>query len=261
MASIKDAVEECIRDNNSIIKFIVYAIPLFLCTQAIMSGNKPNSGLLLTGIILTSILTLGYMLKCTMNVADDKTMTVLPSFNVFEIFFIGLKGAIVLAPIAILSRLIGAFCVGLLANAPLPPNLIMIFSWIIWIIFGSFVYTGYLMYTRRGKVADAYNISAISKYCVDILIAVIFMKIFIAIVDLILILPVGYILWLFFGLVHPVSVFFLCIVAIFNISVMGHYFAQVAYEVIAIDEEKQAEEAKYTEMEKERIEKLKNNGL
>ena len=260
MASIKDAVEECIKDNNSVIKFIIYAIPLFLCTQAIMSGNKV-SGLLLAGIIFTSILTLGYMLRCTMNVADEKTMTVLPSFNVFGVFFTGLKGAIVLLPIAILSKLTGAFCVGLLAIAPLPPKLILVFSWIIWIIFGSFVYTGYLMYTRRGKVFDAYNIAAISKYCIDILIAVIFMKILVAIVDVILIVPVGYILWLFFGLTHPVSIFFLCLVSVFNISIMGHYLAQVAYEVIAIDEEEKAEDAKYAQMEKERIEKLRNNGL
>jgi hypothetical protein len=85
------------------------------------------------------------------------------------------------------------------------------------------------------------------------------MKIFVAIVDIILIVPMGYLLWLFFGLQHPISIFFVCGVVIFNISIMGHYLAQIAYEIIAIDEEAGAEEKKYAQMEKERLEGLKKN--
>lgn len=259
MASIKDAIEECITERNSLIKIFIYTIPLFLCTQAILSGMKPDSGLLIIGITLTSILMLGYMLKCTMNTADESSTKVLPSYNVFEVFFIGLKGAIVLAPIIIISKILAGLIIGLLANAWLPPNIAMVFSWIIWIIFGSFIYTSYLMYTRRGKALDAYNVLAIVKYCIDIIISVFFMKLLLAIADIILILPVGYILWLFLGLENPISIFFLCAVAMFNISAMGHYLAQIGYEIIAVDEEEKAEDKQYAQMEKERLEKLKND--
>lgn len=261
MASIRDAVDECIRERNSLLKFFVFAIPLFLCTQAILSGMKPDSGMLLIGCILTSVLLLGYMIKITLNVADESSTIVLPNLNIIVIFLIGLKGALVLAPVALISKILGALCIGLLANAPLPPQLTVVFSWIIGIIFGSFVYTSYLMYTRRGKVFDAFNVSAIFKYCVDILIAVFFMKILIAIIDIILILPIGYLLWLFLGIQNPVSIMFLCCVVVFNISLMGHYFAQIGYEIIAVDEEEKAEDLKYAQMEKERLEKLKNNNF
>ena len=260
MASIKDAVEETITDSNAILKIVFYTLPLYICAQSVISGVKPNSGLLLIGILFSSILLFGFMLKCTMNVASEDS-TVLPSFNILQVFFIGLKGAIVLLPIALLSKIFGTLCVGFLANAPLPPNLILIFSWIIWIIFASFVYTGYLLYTRRAKVFDAYNISAISKYCIDIFLGVVFMKFLIAIIDLILIAPVGYFIWLFLGFDNPISIFFLCAVAVFNIGLMGHYMAQMAYEIIAIDEEEKAEDAELARLEKERLEKIKNNNL
>ena len=259
MASIKDAIEECVLDKNSLVKFVIYAIPLFLCAQAIMSGNSPTSSLMIVGITITSILLLGYMLKCTMNTADDSSTRVLPSYNILGVFVLGLKGTIILAPIAIISKLLAGFFIGLLANAPIPERLIMIFSWIIWIILGSFVCTSYLLYTRRGKPFDAYNVSAILKYCIDILLGVIFMKILIALADIVLLLPGGYLLWLFFGLESPISVFILSVIAVFNISVMGHYLAQIGYEIIAVEEEEKAEDKKYAEMEKERLENLKNN--
>ena len=258
MASVKDAVEESITDNHAIFKIILYSVPLFLCTQLIIAGAKFPSGLLLIGSVLTSILLFGYMLRCTINVASGSN-SVLPSFNVFKVFLTGLKGAVVLAPIAIISKILATLCIGFLANAPLPGNLIIIFSWIIGIIFGSFVYTSYLLYSRRCVVIDAYNISAISRYCIDILLGVIFMKVLLLLVDIILIVPVGYVLWLFFGLTSAFSVFFLCVVAVFNISVMGHYLAQIGYEVIETEEEEKAEDAKYKEEEKDNKSDTKNN--
>ena len=39
MASIKDAVEESITDDFSFIKYILYAIPVFICYLLFKQGN------------------------------------------------------------------------------------------------------------------------------------------------------------------------------------------------------------------------------
>ena len=85
------------------------------------------------------------------------------------------------------------------------------------------------------------------------------MKILLFIADLVLIAPIGYILWLFLGFENPISIFLLCIIVTFNLTVMAHYMAQMSYEIIAIDEEAKAEDEKYAKLEKERAEELRHN--
>lgn len=230
MASIIDSVDETITDNNSILKIIIFSIPIFLL--AYKGANLPAYKF---WSVLISIFTFGIMLSCTYNVRVGNNY-VLPSFNIFMIFWRGLKGIVALIPMAIVSQLLGVLFVGFLKNAPLTPLLLSIFSIIIFALCYSFTYTAYLLYSHKFKILDAYNIKLIVKYCVDVLIAILFMSIQLFILDLLVILPVGYVIWLFWGFPNPAILFYLCMVTIFNSAIIGHYLAQIDYEIIEVSE-------------------------
>ena len=152
------------------------------------------------------------------------------------IFWTGLKGLIALAPISIGVYFIAAFVNGQIA-AYIPEGIVAtVISYIFDAICSSLIFTSYLLYANKFQVLDAYNLKAVSNYCVDVLIALLFMGIMLTLVDIIIIAPITYVLWLFFGLAHPVTIFFWCFCYVFNLAIVGHYLAQISYEIIEVKE-------------------------
>lgn len=229
MASIKDAFDDTLQDEHALAMYIIFAIPLFLCTKFLIEPDK--TGYFIATAIFSSILLLGFMLKCTYNVRTNST-TVLPSFNVFPLLWNGSKALVALAPLMITAYTLEYYIANFLANLISNPTTLQIFTTIITGLCNSIIYTGYILYSKKFRAMDIYNFKTISTYCVDTLIAVIFMSIQIFLVDLIVITPVTYFVWIFFGLPHPVATFYWCIVAVFNLAIMGHYMAQIDYEIV-----------------------------
>jgi hypothetical protein len=229
MASIKDSFDEVLQDDKSIIKCVLLALPLYYCTDLLM--QKADMGYFTFIALVTGILLLGVALKCTQNVRKGQ-IYVLPSFNVFGILFEGIKGLIALSPLIILAYAIEYFIIQILNNIFAGTDFLNPFIWVTSAICSSIIYTGYLLYAKNFKILDAYNFVSIGKYCIDVLVAIIFMKIKLIFVDLIILVPVTYIVWLFFGIPHPIAIFLWCVVAAFNIAMIGHYLAQTDYEII-----------------------------
>ncbi len=234
MASIKDAFEETLQDEHALAMYIIFAIPLFLCTKFLLEPDK--AGYFLMTALLTAVLYIGFMLECTSNVRACKNV-VLPSFNIFPILGNGIRGIIVLAPLLIIACTLEYFIAGFLSNIITNPTTLQVFIAITTGLCNSIVYTGYVLFARRFRAADVYDLKTISTYCVDILIAVIFMKIQMLLVNLIVLTPVLYLIWIFFGFPHPVATFYICIVIVFNLAIMGHYMAQIDYDTILETEE------------------------
>ena len=229
MASIKDALVESIQEDFAVIKYVIFTFPLFYTINLFSSQNKSSNIVLIT--VLTVIFLFGLMLKTTRNVRCEK-LKVLPSFNIFKILWAGFKGLIALAPLLIGGYFLDKFLVNLLNNFALPDNIVSFFTWAIYLICLSFAFTGYVLYSRNFKILDTYNFKYISKYCIDILIEVFFMLVKLVFVDALIILPVTYLLWLFFGIPSPVAIFFWSMVFVLNIVMIGHYIAQMEYEKI-----------------------------
>ena len=149
-----------------------------------------------------------------------------------------MKGTIALGPsIAINSWLAVLVNQNLLPNIFVEPNTLMVFQGIVWALFGSIMLTGYLCYAKTFKIADAYNFKTISESCIDILVAVLFMIPQVLIANAILIIPVSYVIWVFFGLPSPIANFYWSMVLIFNLAMCGHYLAQMDYEAIKKEED------------------------
>lgn len=229
MASIKDAFEETLQEEHALAMYIIFAIPLFLCTKFLLEADK--TGYFIITSLFASVLLIGFALKCTSNVRSGSN-NVLPSFNIFPILWDGIRGIIVLAPLIIIAYTLEFFIAGFLAKVITHPTTLRIFILITTGLCNSIVYTGYILFARRFRASDVYDFKTISTYCVDILIAVIFMKLQMILVNLIVAGPITYLIWIFFGIPHPVATFFWCVIAVFNLAIMGHYMAQIDYEVI-----------------------------
>ena len=230
MPSIKDAVEESIQDNHTLSKCIIFAIPAYYCIDLYI--NNSEYFFIVTAFVF--ILLFGFLIKCTFNVRNGRNY-ILPTFNIFSIFWAGLKGFVALGPIILLfSWSAIAICNFLSGYFPEPAS-IMVWKYIIWGIFVSFIMTAYLCYAKNFKITDAYNLKTLYKSSVDVFAGVLFMIPQILIVNAILIGPVTYIIWLFFGIPHPIANFFWCMCLILNLAIVGHYLAQVDYEAISGD--------------------------
>lgn len=235
MASVKDALEETLQDNLSWFKYVLYTIPVFYVVYNIIQGK--NSQQLPVIIILTILLLAGFMLKCTYNVRMGNR-NILPSFNIFGVLWLGLKGAIALAPMSAIAYF-GSLKVIEIISLYIPVSGIYYFFVVCsCAIFSSFIFTSYLLFTKNFKIIDAYNIKLIFNNCVDILISVLLMFLFVAIIAAIMAAPVTYLVWLFMGLNNPVIIFIWCMIGVICIGIMGHYLAQVEYEILASAEEK-----------------------
>lgn len=232
MASIKDAFEESMQDNHAIWKYLIFAVPVYYCVQLYLDGAW---GGFWTLVVPTYFLLFGFMLECTANVRNGKD-SVLPSFNVFKLFWSGIKGTVALGPAIAINCWLASLIANLLPNFLVEPKTCTIFQGIVWTLFGAIILTGYLCYSKSFKILDAYNLKVISQSCVDILVAVLFMLPQVAIANALLLVPVTYLIWIFLGLPHPVAIFYWCMVGIFNLAMCGHYLAQVDYEAIGTRE-------------------------
>lgn len=233
MPSIIDSFEECLQGEHVIIKLIILAIPLFLCTKFIT--DEPDYFVIT--FLFTAILYTGFCLQCTSNTRTDNN-TVLPSFNIFLLLFNGIRGIIVLTPLFIIAKFLGNFITGLLENIITNTQLFQIYSIVVAGICYSIVCTGYILFARKFRARDVYNVKKIGTYCVDILIAVLFMELQVLIVTALVGGPITYLVWLFFGLPHPIATFIWCVILVFDLAIMSHYMAQIDYETIREDNDK-----------------------
>lgn len=228
MASIKDAFEESLQDNNAILKYIIFSLPVFYCVYLFSEGKL---GAFWTVASITFLLLFGIFIKCTTNVRNGKD-AVLPSFNIFSIIWSGIKGSIALGPSIAINCWLASLVCNLLTNVFPEPNTLLVFKCAVWGLFSSFILTGYLCYAKSFKIVDAYNFKTISESCIDILIAVLFLIPQVLIANAILLIPVSYVIWVFFGLPHPIAIFYWCMVLVFNLAMCAHYLAQLDYEAI-----------------------------
>ena len=236
MASMKDALEESFLDRSAWLKYLIFAVPLYFSSVLIVEEADMKG--ILAVAIPTVIFFLGFSLICTYNVRKGNNF-VLPSFNIFKIFWTGLKCTIAVAPFFVVGYLIAKLIINLISGYIPEGNFANIFNTIIYLVFSSFGFTSYILYSRRFAIFDAYNIAKIIKYSIDVLIALFVMLILLALIDVLIVAPVTYIVWLLVGIPSHVSVYAWSVIATLNIAMIGHYLAQLDYEIIPFDENEQ----------------------
>ena len=242
MASMKDAVEEALQDSGALIKYFVFAIPLYVTYYLYTSGQPMPSVWFFAACSLLVLVAL--LVNCTINVRDNKTQ-ILPTLNIIALFKDAVMCLVAITPSAIVSTIIANF---LISKFTLPVHSADVaLKAFICFAFFAVVLTSFLLYAKDKSLKEAYNLKAISDYGADIMLALIFMIPQLAIVNLVFLGIIAYVLVLFLGFPNPVLDYIICIAVVINTVIIANYLAQIAMENIEIKiENKRYENGKIT---------------
>ncbi len=228
MASIVDSLNEAFLDSFAPLKLVGFAIPVYFAITSFMDGNLP---VLYIWDTIIAILFLALLTQGIYNVRRSKREIL--SLNPWALVKDLAKTVVAVVPNAIIW--IGAGFL-LVKNVTIPIDVDWaqkVFVWIVFIIVYAIVMTSYLSFAKTMKVVQAYNYKVIFDSCVDVLIALFFFKLQLALVQIVLFGPVAY-LYSFFKVpfTHWAFLFYASIVAVVDLSITANYLAQIAYECI-----------------------------
>lgn len=228
MASLTDAFNDAFGEDNAIIKFIVYAIPVFICASLYLGKNTFAAFFI---AIPTAILLLALMSNGINNIRSNKREIL--TLNPIALLPVLLKLFLAIVPIFCVMAFI-AYLIITFVKFPFDiPNFQLIFNCIVGLLIFSVVFTSYLAFSKTLSIEAAYNLKVLSESAIDVLISLLFLIPQLIIANGIM---VGIVWYLFFVLKlsvsNPLFVFYCSCVLIINLSALSSYFAQASYELI-----------------------------
>lgn len=234
MASIKDALEESINERGSLYKYIIFSIPLFYTYKLYLQGIKGNFMFTIMAVI-SALLVIGIVVRCANNVMNYRD-NILPTFNIFKLFWDAIVATLAISPWAALNTYIAVAVTNNFIPMIPVPWIATSAKFILYGVCGSIVLTAFMLYAKSKKVFDAYNLKIISDSCIDILIHIIWLVIQLAIVNGLIIGTITYLFWLFLGLENDVLIFIWGMTVVLNAAMIGNYLGQMNYEALHHDD-------------------------
>lgn len=228
MASVIDAFNDALGEENAIVKIVLYAIPVFLCAYLYIQKNMLlfNICCIPTLLILAALLSAGI---CNIR-ANKRIILILNPIKLFTIIISLLLGVIPIGTVLVI------FGLSIITFVKIPfdfPHFPLIFKSIVGLFVGSIILTSYLSFSKNLNIKSAYDIKAIYSSSIDILICILFLIPQLAIINGILIGSVWYVLFCFHIPINNLPFIFYCsAIFILNISILSSYFAQISYELI-----------------------------
>lgn len=228
MASIVDAFSEALGEDKSLVKVVLYSVPVYYMIKMFMVGKMAEFALLasIVAILFLALLTLGIH-----NVRLSRKEIL--SLNPVQLVRALMKSLVVLVPHLIVYGALGYYIV---THVDVPidlPHVPLIFSVIVWSIIFSIIFTSYLSFAKYLKVVQGYNYVLILESCIDVLVSFLFFIPQLLFANIVLVGPVAY-LYYFFHLPfdHWGFMAYCSMVSVINISILANYMAQAAYEQI-----------------------------
>ncbi len=252
MASIRDALEESLNEPHSILKFIIFTLPVFGAMYCYMNKMQ-NSIWFYILAFLSVIVIIGTMARCANNVMNYRDNT-LPTFNIFVMFFDAIRAIIALIPALAINGGIAWFVINKLVPMI---SVDFVAKGVTYITYGvclAIIMTVFMLFCKKFSFFNVFDVKAISDSCMDVLIQLIWMAIQIAVIDAVIAGSLTYLFWLFIGLENVVMYFVWCMTVVFNAALVGNYLGQLNYEALH-----QAEEKAKKKKEKEELEQLRKS--
>lgn len=225
MASIIDAFRETVSERYSILKLFTLSVPTYYCYYLSLQAQKDvNFFNWLT--ILTIVLLIGFLAKVTSNGIGEKN-DVLPAPNPFILVYAAFKALLATLPYTLLSYLLANFFSSLINIAPW---IDITLKTVIWLVAAAIILTAFLMYATNEKINDAFRVKLLFDKAGDLSVALIFLILKLAVMDAIIVGVIGYTIFILCGLGYVLD-YFIIFSVIYNLAVLGHYFAQIHYEL------------------------------
>ena len=230
MASIKDALDECKNDTNAKLKYIIFAIPLFIAVYIYTKGDKTTLSFW-TFLTIGVLECLGIMVKCTNNVMNYREK-ILPTLNPFSLFFNAIRVLIAISPIAVVTFYISNFLITKVFTMITVPQISQGATYLTYLVSVSIILTVFMLFAKKFSFKDAFDLKAISDSCIDVLIQTLWLGIQLAIVNGIFVGLITYLFWLFIGIENVIVYYVWCIATVYNVAVIGNYLGQLNYEAL-----------------------------
>ena len=228
MASLTDAFNDAFGEENAIVKFVVYAIPVFLCAYLYLSNSRFGC---YTLAIPTALLLLTLMTNGINNIRSNKREIL--TLNPVLLIPVLIKLFFAVFPVFCIMTFIGYLIITFVKIPFDIPNITLIFNCIVFLIVFSVIFTSYLSFSKTLSIEAGYNLKVISESAMDVLICLLFLIPQLIIANGIIIGIVWYLFFVFhLPINNPLFIFYCSAVLVFNISALAGYFAQVSYELI-----------------------------
>jgi len=232
MTSMLDAFKEVIGDHLSIVKIVVFTVPIFYSYQMYLVQKTISSDMLwIFGITLFFLL--GFLVEITNNVINEHD-TVLPSLNPFKIAYSSIKCIIAVGPSFAISCFLAYYLCSTINTIPWLDNT---FKTLIWLVCSSIFTMAFLLFAQRKKILEAYNLKTLIEKSGDLIVMLLMFLLQLAIMNVITTCFIGYTIFILFGYGLTLN-FFLAFAIVFNVAATGHYMAQLHYEALTYDKTK-----------------------
>lgn len=226
MASIIDSFRETFSDSMSLLKIAVLAVPLYFSYDLFLKSTKDFTGCIFL-LSITIFLLFGFLIDTTNGILNDKD-SILPSINPLKLAGSAIKGIIAIGPASVISVLLANYIISFIK---IIPWLDITLTVLLWIVVAAIIFTEYLMFVKHKKIKDAYNVKMLSEKSGELIISIIVFLIQFLVMNLLSIGFLTYTLIVLFG-IGPITYFFFALAIVFNVGVIGHYLAQLQYELM-----------------------------
>lgn len=252
MASIVDAFSEALSENLSLVKIVIYSIPVYFSTKSFLIGEM---GAFYFYAAISAVLFLGLLTQGIHNVRmNRKEILTLNPLNLGKSI---LLTSAVMIPQILIWYFIGHLIVTMIQIPVELPHMPLIFQIIVWSIIFSILMTAYLSFAKYLNIAQGFNYKVILESCVDVFISLLFFVPQLAMANVILVGPVAY-LFFFFNLpfTHWGFIFYCSCAFVVNISILANYLAQSAYEFIKGSNEEYDDNHNKTNLIEDAVERM-----
>lgn len=226
MASVIDAFRETFTDKLSVVKIALLALPLYY-SYGLYINKSSAFGLIAT---ITAVLLFGALIQVTTRVLNDEN-SVLPGFNVFRVLLSALKGIIAIAPYVFICGFLANYICSLIYIIPWFDNII---KTLIWLVATSIIVMSFLMFSTKESILDAFKLKILFEKAGDLIIALFFLSIQFAFINVFTNGILGYTIYILFGAGEILN-FFIAFAITFNVMALGHFLAQLHYSVLQRD--------------------------
>lgn len=230
MASVVEAYEEVIMDQAAFLKLGLLVVPVFFCYELYASGQMT---LFYTLLGVTIYLLFIFML-CIINNVRNGYNYVLPKLNMVQFLSFSFKSLFGIIPFIVCMSFIAYFISNLeFAQIPEIRGFVLFLDWG---IFGPIMLLAALLFAKTGKPSSVLNISVIGRYCFDIALQTIVVLIQMLFFNAIVLGIIGYVIWVFLSLTHPLFIAIASIAVVVNVAALANCLAQIEYEVVPKEE-------------------------
>ncbi|MDD3238083.1 MAG: hypothetical protein PHV37_08320 [Candidatus Gastranaerophilales bacterium] len=232
MASIIDSIKTISGDDHPYYKITILSLLLFFVVELNKTGSLSPTGTLVLNLV-AGFYFIGYLFSIVHNTLSEQHVLMPGFMTPINDILHGALGIVAILPTAFLTY----WCI-----TKLMPFLIYIPSvnWIILIItfsvLFSFVMMQALFYARDYKFFNAFNLPLMLKVGGDFIVNSMLLALFLVILSAIILLPLGYVVWLLFG-TGIVMNFFITAASFYLLVISLQYYCQMYFEFVMLEYE------------------------